>query len=94
MNAARLLGVVWADPYLCGAITRDKEGVSVMAEKSDFEEVVADVFRVYKKDFEGRPIIGDTGTYDNSGKPPVDRSVREQVVSDFDRMIDKHTGKH
>jgi hypothetical protein len=63
--------------------------VVIMAAASDYGKEVADIFRGIKQDFEKKPIADRS-----EGKTPqagtVDPSVREQVISDIDHLIEKH----
>jgi hypothetical protein len=49
--------------------------------KNDFDKVVADKLREVKQDFENR--------HPNSPDAPLDKSVREAVVSDLDSAVDR-----
>jgi hypothetical protein len=59
----------------------------VVVEKSDFGKAVADVYRGLKEEIESRPVINKD---EDNGKPYIDRSVKEQVISDIDRHIEEN----
>ncbi len=53
---------------------------------SDFGKTVADTLKEIKKEFEGKADI-------HHGTPqqkPVDKSVREEINSEFDKLIEKN----
>lgn len=61
-----------------------------------FGRAVAEVFRGIRETVDKHPTTKDTPAPNSSGPSPLDPSVKEQVVSDIDKLIEKHdpgTGK-
>ncbi len=57
-----------------------------MTAKSDFGKDIADVYRDIKDDFSKKESV--------KGKnEQIDRSIREQINSDFDTLIEKHESR-
>jgi hypothetical protein len=56
--------------------------------KNDFDNAAAEIHRGLKREIEKRP----AGPHDPA-QNSIDRSVKEQVISDLDGLIDKYTGK-
>lgn len=60
---------------------------------SDFGKEVGQVYRGIKKTVEEMPVVGGppgASTGAGATAQPIDRSVREQVISDIDRLIERH----
>lgn len=58
---------------------------------SDFGKDVGKVFRGIKETFERHPVKDVSQPSANStGPEPVDRSVKEQILSDLDKLIERH----
>jgi hypothetical protein len=57
-----------------------------MAAKSDFGRAVANEFRVLKETVNSKPV----NTSETGAPNGMDRSVKEQVISDIDRVIEYH----
>ena len=60
-----------------------------MAAKSDFGRAVADIYRDLQKHVQSIPVNTPEASQSNG----IDRSVKEQVIGDIDRMIDHHEGR-
>lgn len=61
------------------------------ASVSDFGKDVGKVFRGIKDTFEKHPVKdGSAPSATSQGPEPVDRSVKEQVLSDLDKLIERH----
>lgn len=61
------------------------------AAKSDFGRAVADEFRGIREAVEARPVKPPEGEAQPVGG--IDRSVKEQVISDIDRAIEHHESR-
>ena len=60
-----------------------------MVEKSDFGKEVAKEYIDYQKMVQNRPLKNSTVEPGQAG-PSIDREVKEQIISDIDRLIEKH----
>ncbi len=74
----------WPSPYQVplGSLQSDL----LMTANSDFGKDIADVYRGIKEDFSKKESVGDQNKQ-------IDRSVREQVNSDIDSLIEKHENR-
>jgi L-lactate utilization protein LutB len=63
-----------------------EEGCAMAVEKSDFGKAVANVYRTIKPMVENMPTI-EPGVENSSA---IDRSVKEQVISDIDHHIEEN----
>jgi hypothetical protein len=65
-----------------------------MSDKSDFDKDVAETLRDLKHDFSNKPhrsLRNSAG--EETGNVPIDKAVREEVNSEFDRAIEKYKSR-